>query len=173
MIDVIIILKQNKDGITNSMLLLRSEDRKCPRCNNTTHTKECDFGDFKVVDDLSALYVDPPFAKDEFEDTFIDFVKDRSGRKYYLDCLCYVLTNDILYKQLDTNEKEMVRIFNRSTSYWWTWRKSKQLLAQKQGVEGHKRPVAGGENYRVGESSRIFCPREEWGIWPIRNQHSF
>ena len=147
----------NKDDITNFMILLRSDARKCPRCNNTTHTKECDFGDFRVVDDLSALYVDPSFAKDGFDDTYFGFLKERSARKYYLDCLCYVLTNDVLYKQLDTNEKEMVSIFNRSTSYWRTWRKVSNFLRKNKVMKDTSDPLLRDKITRSVRALELFA----------------
>lgn len=119
----------NTDDITIFMGKLRSTQTKCPSCNEKKHTKECDFSDFRVVDDLSALYVDPAFeSSSELRDGFFEFLAQRATRLKFLDCVCYVLTNDIVYKNLGIEESEMVQVFNQSIHTFWAWRSVNSLL---------------------------------------------
>lgn len=98
------------------MASLRSEQDDCPSCANKKHTRECDYRDFVAVDTLTPLYVDPSFDQGGFDDTYAGFLKERSERKFFLDCLCYVLTSDVLYVQLDTSEVQMVELLEKCTS---------------------------------------------------------
>jgi len=119
----------NTDDITIFMGKLRSTETKCPSCNEKKHTKECDFGDFRVVDDLSALYVDPAFeSSSELRNAFLGFLTQRATKLKYLDGVCYVLTNDIVYKNLGIEESEMLRVFNQSIHTFWAWRSVNTLL---------------------------------------------
>lgn len=119
----------NIDDTILFMGRLRSADNKCPSCNEHKHTKECDFGDFRVAEALSMLYVDPVFgSSSDLQERFTQFLQQRAGRARYLDCVCYVLTNDIVYKQLDIDEKEMVRVFNKSTNQFRSWWRVVRLL---------------------------------------------
>lgn len=123
----------NIDNITIFMRQLRSVETKCPSCNEKKHTKECDFGDFRVVDDLSALYVDPAFeSSSDLKDKFLEFLAQRATRPKYLDCVCYVLTNDIIYKHLGIEESEMVKLYTVSKNPWVLWIRVNQFLRKNQ-----------------------------------------
>lgn len=113
----------NIDDTILFMGRLRSADtNKCPSCNGQKHTKECDFGDFSVAEVLLMLYVDPVFgSSNDLPERFAQFLQQRAGRAHYLDCVCYVLTNDIVYKQLDIDEQQMVQVLNKSTNQFRTW----------------------------------------------------
>ncbi|CAB1107681.1 unnamed protein product [Ectocarpus sp. CCAP 1310/34] len=121
----------NIDDTIIFMGRLRSAETRCPRRNEEKHKKECDFGNVTVVDDLSALYVDPVIgSSSDLRERFTEFLEERASRAYYLDCVCYVLTNDIIYKQLDTEEKQMVRVFNKSTNQFRSWVRVIRLLSR-------------------------------------------
>lgn len=106
----------NTETISSFMASLRSEQDDCPSCANKKHTRECDFGDFVAVDTLTPLYVDPSFDHDQFEDTYVGFLRERSERTNFLDCLCYVLTSDVFYVQLETSEIDTMQLVEKCTS---------------------------------------------------------
>lgn len=112
----------NTDDITIFMRELRSAETKCPSCNEKKHTKECDFGDFSVVDILCELYVHPVIGlSTDLQNKIIEFLAQRATRPKYLDGVCYILTNDIIYKYLGTDESEMVQVFVKSINNVWVW----------------------------------------------------
>lgn len=113
----------NSETVTDMMEDLRSEDNDCPYCKHKKprHESDCVFRDFSVVEMFLEVYLSPSVDVDDIKTLVYKFIEERSDRDFFLDAVCYILTNDYLYTDLGITESEMVFLVYYVPIYpnWW------------------------------------------------------
>ena len=113
----------NSAMITDMMQDLRSEEKDCPYCDHKKprHEGDCIFRDFNLTEVLLEVYLSPSVNPEDMKDFLYEFIRERSDRDFFLDAVCYSLTNDYLYKDLGITENDMVFLVHYIPIYyrWW------------------------------------------------------
>lgn len=109
--------------ITGMMQDLLSEDKDCSYCDHKKprHESGCIFRDFNLTEVLLEVYLIPSVNPDDMKDRLYEFIKERSDRDFFLDALCYSLTNDNMYKDLGITEEDMVFLVHYVPIYYQWW----------------------------------------------------
>ena len=114
----------NSQEIIEIMKSLRSGEEPCPYCHRekNRHDRDCVFADIHVSEVLLEAHLSPSISSQEIKPIFYDFVRERSGREFYLDAIGFFLTTDFIYKDLGIAEEDMIFLVENIPRFPFLWR---------------------------------------------------
>jgi len=132
----------NTTEIINVMEELKSNEINCPYCSREPqkHEKTCVFVDFKVAEVLIEAYTNSLFTTNSLKTQVYSFIRDRSTRMYYLDAVCYALT-DLIYKKTGITEDDMIYLTRRNSRFFYVWINIHVLMRNNSFFQNRNSPV--------------------------------